>query len=378
LSCSLTIVFRQGTYTWNNLSTSSTLQAEALSQYEANATGLWTYINEAVGYPSMTDITGSSSAASTYASTVTSAIASTVSDVTSWMNLPSNVATGLTAQYKLMAGWLTQNIGQLEIILTMLGNGGNQIGIQVALQHPWSRGTIFINSTNPFTQPAINPDYFGVGYDIDIMGYGSEFARTLAATSPLSTVMTSEYSPGTAYTGDTLANYTKQNCGTEYHPLGTCAMLPQASGGVVDTNLIVYGSANLRVIDASIMPLHLSAHLMATSYGVAEKGADIIKSKYMAVSVSSNSTATTATPGKATDTSVTNANKAASSTSTLSTGAKIGIGVGAGVGAAVLLGALVSGVASHRARGRGAIVSYLTLADPVLLLEAEEEQEGAS
>jgi hypothetical protein len=155
-------------------------------------------------------------------------------------------------------------------------------------------------------------------------------------------------------------------------------MLPQASGGVVDTNLIVYGSANLRVIDASIMPLHLSAHLMATSYGVAEKGADIIKSKYMAVSVSSNSTATTATPGKATDTSVTNANKAASSTSTLSTGAKIGIGVGAGVGAAVLLGALVSGVASHRARGRGAIVSYLTLADPVLLLEAEEEQEGAS
>lgn len=39
-------------------------------------------------------------------------------------------------------------------------------------------------------------------------------------------------------------------------------MLPQASGGVVDTKLLVYGTSNLRVVDASIIPLQLSAHLM--------------------------------------------------------------------------------------------------------------------
>ncbi len=344
----------QGSLTWGNLSTSATLKASELTEYKTSHTGMWTYINEAVGYPSMTDIAGSASAAATYATTVQSAIASTVSDVTSWMTLPGSVATGLSAQYTLQQAWLTQDIGQLEIIMTTLGPAGsNTLGIQVALQHPWSRGTVLINSTSAFVQPQINPDYFGVGYDIDIIGYGSEFARTLAAASPLSTVMITETLPGATVTGDALANYTKNACGTEYHPLGTCAMMPQASGGVVDTNLLVYGSANLRVMDASIIPLHISAHLMATTYGIAEKGADILKAKYAATTTSGSGSgngtvaSSTASIGKATDSSVINANNA-TSTNALSSTAKIGIAVGASVGAIALLAALVSSYFSEQ------------------------------
>ena len=54
-------------------------------------------------------------------------------------------------------------------------------------------------------------------------------------------------------------------------------MLPLNQGGVVDASLTVYGTQNLRVIDASVIPLHVSAHIMATIYGVAEAGAAIIK-----------------------------------------------------------------------------------------------------
>ncbi|WVQ95385.1 hypothetical protein IAU59_002482 [Kwoniella sp. CBS 9459] len=342
----------QGTFTWNNLSASADLKASALQEYQTSRTGLWTYVNEAVGYPSMADVMDSDTEAATYASTIASDLDKTVSDVTSWLTLPSNVAKGLRAQYDIQQKWMTSNVGQLEIILTMLGKGGNEMGIQVALQHPWSRGKILINSTDPFTQPAINPDYFGVGYDIDIMGYGSAFARRLADASPLSDYMVTEVYPGASVTGDALNDYTKTNCGTEYHPMGTCSMLPKDSGGVVDTTLTVYGTANLRVIDTSVAPLQISAHTMAPTYGIAEKGADIIKKKYWKVvetadttttASGSDDTASTAAPGQATDTSVTEANKngVSSGNSSLSSGAKIGIGVGVGIAAAVGLAALI-------------------------------------
>ena len=41
--------------------------------------------------------------------------------------------------------------------------------------------------------------------------------------------------------------------------------------GVVDTNLIVYGTRNLRIADASIMPIPIAAHLQTTAYAIGEK-----------------------------------------------------------------------------------------------------------
>ena len=41
---------------------------------------------------------------------------------------------------------------------------------------------------------------------------------------------------------------------------GTLSMVPRSSNGVVDPELLVYGTENVRVVDLSIMPLHIAAH----------------------------------------------------------------------------------------------------------------------
>jgi choline dehydrogenase len=68
----------------------------------------------------MSDIMTQDSATS-YADLVLADLTKTTSDVTGWLSLPANVAKGMRAQYEIMQKWLTGNVGQLEILLTMLG-----------------------------------------------------------------------------------------------------------------------------------------------------------------------------------------------------------------------------------------------------------------
>ena len=62
---------------------------------------------------------------------------------------------------------------------------------------------------------------------------------------------------------------------TIFHPTGTCKMGtdPQA---VVDPDLNAHGLAGLRIVDASVMPLMVSANTEAAVLMIAEKGADLI------------------------------------------------------------------------------------------------------
>jgi hypothetical protein len=53
-------------------------------------------------------------------------------------------------------------------------------------------------------------------------------------------------------------------------------MLPFELGGVVDSHLVVYGTDNLRVVDAGIMPIIPAAHLQAAVYAVAEKVSPLV------------------------------------------------------------------------------------------------------
>jgi len=85
---------------------------------------------------------------------------------------------------------------------------------------------------------------------------------------------------------------------------------------------------------------------MGTTYGVAEKAAEIIKRRYYEVpEVTSTSdagaSATGSESGKSTGTAAVAGNNNLNANAGMSNAAKIGVGIGAGVGAFALLAALV-------------------------------------
>lgn len=117
--------------------------------------------------------------------------------------------------------------------------------------------------------------------DHEILREGLKLARQLGETAPVSSTLTNETSPGSSVqTDDEWLNWIIKSAGTEYHPSSSCAMLPRDQGGVVDANLLVYGLTNVRVADASVPPIALSTHLMASTYGVAEQASNIIRKYY--------------------------------------------------------------------------------------------------
>ncbi|KAF8666331.1 GMC oxidoreductase family [Rhizoctonia solani] len=127
------------------------------------------------------------------------------------------------------------------------------------------------------------------------MNAGIKFVRRVGSTEPMSSYLKTEGGGTSAATTDAAINsYVANSIATGYHPIGTCSMLPLDMGGVVDTTLRVYGTTNVRVIDASVMPIHVTAHTMAPAYAIAEYGADIIKMAYWPVPPSASTTSSKA------------------------------------------------------------------------------------
>ncbi|ESK93768.1 glucose oxidase [Moniliophthora roreri MCA 2997] len=145
---------------------------------------------------------------------------------------------------------------------------------------PFSRGTVKITSTNPFQKPQIRVNYFSVDWDMDVQIAASRLSRRIFTTLCL---MVKQVPGGQVPDGSDRGsdanwrNWINNNFSPVAHPIGTAAMMKRSLGGVVNAQLKVYDTANVRVVDASAMPLQVSAHLQATLYGFAEKAADLIK-----------------------------------------------------------------------------------------------------
>jgi hypothetical protein len=153
------------------------------------------------------------------------------------------------------------------------------VGIMNVHSAPFSRGSIHITSAQPEVGPSIDPRYMEHPADQLLVATAIRQSLELAATTPLSAALDRVVWPSEPLsTDEEYRVFCRQTLGSFFHQIGTCSMMPRADGGVVDSNLIVYGTKNLRVVDASILPLHFSGNIQWTVYAVAERSADIIKS----------------------------------------------------------------------------------------------------
>lgn len=182
---------------------------------------------------------------------------------------PSVVA-GYAAQLKSIAAAMKlNNTAFYNLGLT----GGPSNGIIVDL-HPLSRGFVNIDPNNPEGEPIVDYRALSNPVDIDvmteIMRYTRQYYFNNSATAEFAP---RELSPGPKVQSDSeLAAYLADTLSpTEFHPAGTCAMMPKELGGVVDQDLRVYGVSNLRVVDASIMPTLPGGNTCQTVYAIAEK-----------------------------------------------------------------------------------------------------------
>lgn len=160
--------------------------------------------------------------------------------------------------------------------------GKNFFTLIAAIMHPLSIGNVHINTSSPLSNPIINPNYLSNEHDVQSAIAGIKAARRIAQTPPLSYTWDNEYEPGLekVQTDAQWRDFVMNTTLTIYHPVGTCAMLPKSKGGVVDSRLRVYGVKNLRVVDASIMPVLISAHMQTAVYGIAEMAAEMIVDDY--------------------------------------------------------------------------------------------------
>jgi len=146
-------------------------------------------------------------------------------------------------------------------------------------QRPESSGYCRIRSADPFEAPAINPRYLSVESDIPVLLGAIRLARALLKSAPLAPYYDHEAFPGEdVQTDDELLAMARERGTTTFHPMGTCRMGPDTDPtAVVDDQLRVHGIQGLRVADASIMPMMLSANLNAGTMMIADKASDMIR-----------------------------------------------------------------------------------------------------
>jgi choline dehydrogenase len=143
------------------------------------------------------------------------------------------------------------------------------------LLKPKSRGYVALKSGNVADAPIIQPNFLEAESDKTLLLETGKKALEVLESDAFAAHIKKIITPPLGKSDDAIFDHIQRQVETVYHPVGTCKMGNDAMA-VVDAQLRVHGVANLRVIDASIMPTIVSGNTNAPTYMIAEKGSDMI------------------------------------------------------------------------------------------------------
>ncbi|KAK0702723.1 glucose oxidase [Lasiosphaeris hirsuta] len=190
-------------------------------------------------------------------------------------------AQALEEQFRLQYELIFQhNVSVAEVITVSAPGGILASNYYVVL--PFSRGSVHLGDLDKIDRPVIDPSIFSSDFDITVTTAIGRVVQKFWLSGRIRPLVTGQLTPDVgvlpenATDAQWLAHF-RQSLDMAAHPRGSAAMMRRELGGVVDPELRVYGTANVRVVDASVIPMPISGHMSATVYAVAERGADIIK-----------------------------------------------------------------------------------------------------
>ncbi|KNG82965.1 glucose oxidase [Aspergillus nomiae NRRL 13137] len=184
----------------------------------------------------------------------------------------------LLRQYKNYQEWLLKDkVSYAELFL----DTDNSTHFDLWNLIPFTRGYVKALDSDPYLRSfEYNPRYFENKLDLYGQAAATRLARQLTNTYDMKPLADKEMVPGRYVpqdaTLDEWAYYVKQNYRANYHGVGTCSMMKQEYGGVVNPEAKVYGVQGLRVVDGSIPPTQVSSHVMTVFYAMAVKIAESV------------------------------------------------------------------------------------------------------
>jgi len=156
---------------------------------------------------------------------------------------------------------------------------GHGYSVFSCVLRPRSTGTVTLADDGSRCKVRIDFNFLADQQDQNVLVEAVKKAREILASPKFDHLRGEEMAPGNAVQTDTqILDYLRQTATTVYHPVGTCKMGIDDMAVVDPATLKVKGMANLRVMDASVMPRITSGNTSAPTMMIAAKGADMMLS----------------------------------------------------------------------------------------------------